>query len=118
MEADFTSEAQNCSPEEKLRFQVELEFVQCLGNPNYLNFLAQQRYFHDKKFINYLNYLYNYWKTPEYSIFLSFPQCLYFLELLQHESFRNSVINKKCTDFIHQQQFYHWQHYYNEMNSP
>ena len=24
---------------ERLRFQIELEFVQCLANPNYLNFL-------------------------------------------------------------------------------
>ena len=30
---------------ERLRFQIELEFVQCLANPNYLNFLAQRGYF-------------------------------------------------------------------------
>lgn len=41
----------------KLRFQVELEFVQCLGNPNYLNFLAQRGYFKDPAFVNYLAYL-------------------------------------------------------------
>lgn len=31
--------------DESVRFQVELEFVQCLANPNYLNFLAQRDYF-------------------------------------------------------------------------
>lgn len=31
--------------DDTVRFQVELEFVQCLSNPNYLNFLAQRGYF-------------------------------------------------------------------------
>ena len=31
--------------DDAVRFQVELEFVQCLANPNYLNFLAQRGYF-------------------------------------------------------------------------
>jgi len=31
--------------DDSVRFQVELEFVQCLANPNYLNFLAQRGYF-------------------------------------------------------------------------
>jgi mediator of RNA polymerase II transcription subunit 31 len=48
--------------EDKLRFQVELEFVQCLANPNYLNFLAQRGYFKDQTFVNYLKYLL-YWKV-------------------------------------------------------
>jgi mediator of RNA polymerase II transcription subunit 31 len=46
--------------------QVELEFVQCLANPNYLNFLAQRGYFKENAFINYLKYLL-YWKEPEYA---------------------------------------------------
>ncbi|KAF6034222.1 MED31 [Bugula neritina] len=36
--------------EEKLRFQIELEFVQSLANPHYLNFLAQRGTFKDSKF--------------------------------------------------------------------
>ncbi|KAH7960987.1 hypothetical protein HPB49_025550 [Dermacentor silvarum] len=52
--------------QQKLRFQIELEFVQCLANPNYLNFLAQRGYLKQKTFVNYLNYL-QYWKKPEYS---------------------------------------------------
>ena len=31
--------------DDAIRFQVELEFVQCLANPNYLNYLAQLGYF-------------------------------------------------------------------------
>ena len=73
-------------------FQVELEFVQCLGNPNYLNFLAQRGYFKDPAMINYLSYL-RYWSQPEYVKFIKFPVCLHFLELLQHEAFRKEIAN-------------------------
>ncbi len=47
---------------QRVRFQTELEFVQCLGNPNYLHFLAQRGYFKEPNFINYLSYL-QYWKV-------------------------------------------------------
>ena len=85
---------------DKIRFQVELEFVQCLGNPNYLNFLAQRGYFKDPAFINYLKYL-QYWSKPDYVKFLKFPVCLHFLELLQHESFRKEIVKGEvCINFV------------------
>lgn len=77
---------------QRIRFQAELEFVQCLGSPNYLNFLAQRGYFKDPTFVNYLKYL-QYWKEPAYVKFLKYPVCLHFLELLQHESFRKEIVN-------------------------
>ena len=43
--------------EEKNRFVAELEFVQCLANPNYICFLAQNGYFKKQEFINYMEYL-------------------------------------------------------------
>jgi mediator of RNA polymerase II transcription subunit 31 len=95
---------------QKLRFQVELEFVQCLANPNYLNFLAQRNYFKDPSFVNYLKYL-QYWKEPEYAKFLKYPMCLHFLGLLQYESFRKELVSANCTKFIEEQQLLHWQHY-------
>nr|CAH7728732.1 unnamed protein product [Callosobruchus chinensis] len=103
--------------QQKLRFQVELEFVQCLGNPNYLNcmykkhlILAQRGYFKDSTFINYLKYLL-YWKEPDYAKFLKYPMCLYFLDLLQYEHFRRELVNAQCTKFIDDQQILLWQHY-------
>ncbi|KAK1137918.1 hypothetical protein QLX08_008179 [Tetragonisca angustula] len=96
--------------QQRLRFQVELEFVQCLANPNYLNFLAQRGYFKDSTFINYLKYLL-YWKEPEYAKYLKYPMCLYFLDLLQYEHFRREVVNSQCTKFIDDQQILLWQHY-------
>jgi len=94
----------------KLRFQIELEFVQCLANPNYLNFLAQRGYLKEPAFINYLKYL-EYWKQPEYAKFLKYPMTLYFLDLLQYPEFRKEIANSKCAKFVEDQQHLHWQHY-------
>lgn len=88
----YFTEAQ-CDPE-KYRFEVELEFVQCLANPSYLNcklmsthlwyklqtlvdfrwpflhtVLAQRGFFKEKEFVNYLDYL-QYWKKQEYAQYL------------------------------------------------
>ncbi|XP_074643078.1 mediator of RNA polymerase II transcription subunit 31-A-like [Tubulanus polymorphus] len=95
---------------QKIRFQVELEFVQCLANPNYLNFLAQRGYFKDNTFLNYLKYLL-YWKEAEYAKYLKYPQCLHTLELLQYEHFRKEIVNAQCAKFIDDQILLHWQHY-------
>ncbi|CAB1316388.1 unnamed protein product, partial [Coregonus sp. 'balchen'] len=75
------------------RFQSELEFIQCLANPNYLNFLAQRGYLREKPFVNYLKYLL-YWKEPEYAKFL-----------------KKELVNAQCAKFIDEQQLLHWQHY-------
>lgn len=96
--------------QQRLRFQLELEFVQCLANPNYLNFLAQRGYLKDEAFVNYLKYLL-YWKEPHYAKFLKYPMCLYFLDLLQYEHFRREIVNSQCAKFIDDQQVLLWQHY-------
>ncbi|XP_033238318.1 mediator of RNA polymerase II transcription subunit 31 isoform X2 [Drosophila pseudoobscura] len=96
--------------QQKRRWQIELEFVQCLSNPNYLNFLAQRGYFKDQSFINYLKYL-QYWKEPDYAKYLMYPMCLYFLDLLQYEHFRREIVNSQCCKFIDDQAILQWQHY-------
>jgi len=95
---------------QKIRFQIELEFVQCLANPNYLNFLAQRGFFKEATFVNYLKYL-TYWKEPDYAKYLKYPQCLTMLDLLQSEHFRKELMNTQCARFIDDQQLLHWQHY-------
>jgi mediator of RNA polymerase II transcription subunit 31 len=80
--------------DDKSRFQLEIEFVELLANPWYLQRklacagslwlsqqllnalrvvrctdLAQARYFDDKNFLNYLEYL-QYWSKPEYIKYL------------------------------------------------
>eukprot|EP00939_MAST-03C_sp_MAST-3C-sp1_P004122 g4122.t1 len=74
--------------EEDPRFQAELEFVQCLANPDYCRYLAQKGYFEKDEFVNYLKYL-MYWKKPEYAKYLEFPQCLYMLQELQKQQVRD-----------------------------
>ncbi|KAI8385010.1 SOH1-domain-containing protein [Radiomyces spectabilis] len=93
--------------EEKRRFQIELEFLNCLANPWYLNNLAQQQYFKDPAFIRYLEYL-QYWKQPEYAKFVVYPHSLYFLDLLQHEQFREHISTSENTQETHRMQYYHW----------
>lgn len=100
------------------RFELELEFVQALASPAYLHFLATSRsetgecpILQDPAFIGFLKYLRNTWTLPEYSRFLVYPHCLYFLNML----IETPASLKEWTlpayrNFCHQQQFLTWQH--------
>ncbi|KAJ3159631.1 hypothetical protein HDU86_001640 [Geranomyces michiganensis] len=92
------------------RFQLELEFVQCLANPQYLQFLAQQHYFSDPTFLNYLAYL-RYWQQPQYAIYITYPYALYILDLLQHPTFRHACSTADTTRFLHEKEYWHWRTY-------
>ena len=93
------------------RFEQELEFVQCLANPQYLHFLAENRYFEDAGFIEYLEYM-QYWTRPEYAQYIRYPHCLWFLRMiLESEALRNALGNKEFVRHVHDQQLFHWQHY-------
>ncbi|KAL3650375.1 Mediator of RNA polymerase II transcription subunit 31 [Castilleja foliolosa] len=94
------------------RLLLELEFVQCLANPTYIHYLAQNRYFEDEAFIGYLKYL-QYWQRPEYIKFIMYPHCLFFLELLQNPNFRNAMAHPANKELAHRQQFYFWKNYRN-----
>ena len=92
------------------RFTLELEFVLCLSNPQYLQYLAityphllnkpstsqQAGNVEDTsaaRFARYLRYLYEYWRTPQYVQYLTHPGAtLRNLELLQQEQFRKDII--------------------------
>jgi len=95
------------------RFELELEFVQSLASPAYLHFLATQGYLQDAAFLKFLRYL-KYWKSPEYARFLTYPHCLFFLDLLCRESegdtFRRELSNVSFRNYVHEQQFYNWQY--------
>jgi mediator of RNA polymerase II transcription subunit 31 len=89
---------------------VELEFVQCLANPGYLHFLAKQGMFESVEFKNYLKYLL-YWKGPEYVKYIKYPECLFFLELIQQDELHENLKNKNFISLISQQQLLHWKYY-------
>ncbi|KAJ4337154.1 Mediator of RNA polymerase II transcription subunit 31 [Didymella glomerata] len=75
------------------RFELELEFVQCLANPEYLNFLASQKMYEKPEFVAYLGYL-QYFQEPQYAKFLHHPgPTLRALELLQQERFRREILH-------------------------
>ncbi|WIA10931.1 hypothetical protein OEZ85_011096 [Tetradesmus obliquus] len=95
---------------ESARFVLELEFIQCLANPHYLNWLAQNKYLEDKAFLNYLKYL-EYWRQPQYASYIRFPHCLAMLDLLQSEHFRQAIVSPMVTEELHSQQFFYWAHY-------
>ncbi|SLM40328.1 mediator of rna polymerase ii transcription subunit 31 [Lasallia pustulata] len=75
------------------RFELELEFVQSLSNPYYLNHLASTKLLQNPNFVAYLAYL-QYWALPEYTKYLTYPgPTLKALELLQREGFRRDVLS-------------------------
>ena len=92
------------------RFELELEFIQCLASPAYLHHLATTGVLADRDFLDFLEYL-QYWKQPEYVKYLNYPHCLYFLDLLLNNAiFRRELANIPFRNFVHEQQFYSWQH--------
>ncbi|KAM0904632.1 hypothetical protein ACQ4PT_017894 [Festuca glaucescens] len=78
------------------RFLLELEFIQCLANPIYIN-------------CTYLKY----WQRPEYIKYIMYPHCLFFLELLQNANFRNAMAHPANKEVAHRQQYFFWKNYRN-----
>lgn len=100
------------------RFELELEFVQALASPAYIHFLATSRsetgdcpILQDAAFIGFLKYLRKTWSQPEYSRFLAYPHCLYFLDMLiEKPASLKEWSLPAYRNFCHQQQFLTWQH--------
>ena len=88
----------NKTQEELFRFIQDLEFVQCLANPNYLKYLSDKGYLDNDNFINYLKYLL-YFKKVEYMKYITFERCLIFLELLQYKEFREQLKQNEYSIF-------------------
>ncbi|KAK9235492.1 SOH1-domain-containing protein [Lipomyces kononenkoae] len=89
------------------RFEVELEFVQALANPQYANFLAQNNYLEDERFINYLEYL-EYWRKPEYVKYLIYPNCLHVLTLLKQPLFRRELRHADMAQMLMNDMYAKW----------
>lgn len=67
--APETTPEQDARQANRHRFELELEFVQSLANPHYLQSLAQQNVLSQPSFVLYLEYLL-YWAEPEYARFI------------------------------------------------
>ncbi|KAK7985247.1 mediator of RNA polymerase II transcription subunit 31 [Apiospora saccharicola] len=82
------------------RFEIELEFVQSLANPFYLNHLASQKLLSEPTFVAYLDYL-QYWNKPPYLKYLTYPgPTLKHLELLQQAKFREDIISPDLVQLL------------------
>ena len=92
-------EEDNKDQDEIFRFIQDLEFVQCLANPNYLKYLSDKGYLDDDRFINYLKYLL-YFKKEEYMKYITFERCLLFLDLLQYKEFREQLKQNNYSQII------------------
>jgi mediator of RNA polymerase II transcription subunit 31 len=96
----------------KNRFELELEFLQCLASPAYLHFLASTLSPDLSDLLPFLRYLRRTYSRPEYIRFVRYPNAFYFLDLLID---RPTVFYKEFTlpefrNFCHQQQFLAWQY--------
>ncbi|KAL6196081.1 hypothetical protein ACLB2K_031696 [Fragaria x ananassa] len=109
-EVSHTPEIYKDPDDGRQRFLLELEFIQCLANPTYIHYFAQNRYFEDEAFIGYLKYL-QYWQRPEYTMFIMYPHCLFFLEQLQNANFRKAMAHPANKELAYRQQFYSWKNY-------
>ncbi|KAK9916131.1 hypothetical protein WJX75_008989 [Coccomyxa subellipsoidea] len=95
--------------DERQRFELELEFINSLANPQYVQWIAQT-YGHDDSFIKYLQYLL-YWKQPHYAKCIIYPHSLHFLGLLQSKEFRTAIALAPVRELVENQQFFMWQHF-------
>lgn len=102
-----TSAMIDAESNDQVRFEAELEFVQCLANPHYLQFLAKGGYFDDSRFRAYLVYL-QYFRQPQYVKYVKYPYCIRILELLLDDSFVKTLSNNLAIDAIAQQLLSHW----------
>lgn len=88
---------------EAKRFAMELEFVQMLANPGYVQWLSQEGYLSNAPFLRYLDYL-SYWREPQCARHLLYPAALTVLELLQKDAeFRAAAANPGFIGYFHQQ---------------
>lgn len=99
----------------RLRFEAEAEFVQALGNPRYLQYLYQQRYFDDERFIAYLQYL-NYWREPAYAQHLLFPVGLAVLDLLQQQQLVDALGSEEAVSLLERTLRLHWLYFQCDKN--
>lgn len=105
-ERDEEEDAAGVDPD----FVRELEFVQCLANPEYIWFLVQRNFFGDHEFMNYLKYLL-YWTRPEYAKYIRYPQGIQFLILLQDPDFITYISIAQNVMKIQEQQRLFWERY-------
>ncbi|CAL6068523.1 SOH1_family protein [Hexamita inflata] len=83
-------------PDDKTRFECELDFVTMLGDSKFVQYL-QKYYFDDEYFVDWIKYL-QYFRQPPYVRFVKNPISLFYLENLQHLQFRQHLLLTATND--------------------
>ena len=79
---------------ERLRFELELEFVNLMADMSYVAHLSTEGYLQKPSFLRYLRYLLTTWSAPAYAKHVRFPLSLLHLRLAVHdEAFRELASN-------------------------
>ncbi|KAE8250751.1 hypothetical protein A4X13_0g4426 [Tilletia indica] len=92
----------------QLRFSTELEFVSALSSPAYLVSLAQRGFLQQPRFVRYLHYLAQHWRTRDYARFVRYPAGLTMLEYLLEEEFRGAVGSEGWEEMARGKMIGHW----------
>ncbi|TNJ29814.1 putative SOH1 protein [Giardia muris] len=82
--------------ESRERLALDLEFVNLLAIPEYVQALADAEYFKDERFLTYLQYL-QYFRHLPYVRLLRYPRSLFMLEHLLDPAFR-ATLNEPVTE--------------------
>ncbi len=93
------------------RVEEDLEFLQMLSSPDYIEFLITNKFFEDENFLYYLKYL-DYIRNSRLIRFVKYPICLKMLENLQNPRFVNYWTDNRSlfTNFVNGQMFGHYIH--------
>jgi len=90
------------------KFEIELEFVQCLANPLYVHWLASSGFLRDPCFLHFLHYL-DYWRHRDYLKYIVYPHALHNLHLLQTSpAFREDVGRLEVAERLKERQLRVW----------
>ena len=104
-------------PNDKLieRVEEDMEFIQLLSNPEYIQFLIENKYFDDENFLYYLKYL-EYIPNSSLLKFVKYPICLKMLENIQNPKFVSYWADNSnlFTNYVNGQLFGH----YIDMSKP
>ncbi|MBW0513773.1 hypothetical protein O181_053488 [Austropuccinia psidii MF-1] len=90
------------------RFEEDLEFVQSLANPHFVQELTLNDTLRSETMINYLNYL-KYFHDPDYARFVRYPNALKILDLLNtSEKFRTMIETQETAQLLTDKFIQNW----------
>ncbi|KAH9472794.1 hypothetical protein MJO28_001344 [Puccinia striiformis f. sp. tritici] len=92
----------------QVRFEEDLEFVQSLANPHFMQELTLNGTLRSETMINYLQYL-KYFHDPNYARFVRYPNALKILDLLNNsEEFRTMIETQEHAQLLTDKFIQNW----------